>query len=98
MVTGTILDAVSGRPIAGALFLALQPGITYDEWESDDEVYAYAQTDRNGEFVLPALLERGQSYTLVAGLQGYQPVWENDVYVDESADPVVDLTVRLKRR
>lgn len=98
IVTGTIVDADTGRGIPGAVFLALQPGITYDEFESDDQVYTAAEADQDGEFLLPDPLMRGESYTLVAGLRGYYPVYEDDVLVGEDCDPVVELTVRLKKR
>ena len=97
-VTGIILDADTGWALPGAMFIALNPGITYDEWESDDEVYSAATADDDGRFTLPDKLQVGQSYTLVAGLKGYEPVYEDDVYVDESAGPVVDLTIRIQRR
>ncbi len=97
-VTGVILDADTGRPIPGALFLALQPGITYDAWESDDEVYSAAKADATGHFALPDLLQRGESYTLVAGLKGYEPVYEDGIEVGADADPVVDLTIKLQKQ
>jgi len=98
IITGTIVDADTGRGIPGALFLALQPGVTFDEFETDDQIYTAAEADEDGQFVLPDPLLRGESYTLVAGLKGYQPVYEDDVYVGEDAEPVVDLTIRLKKR
>ncbi|MGQ9683965.1 MAG: trypsin-like peptidase domain-containing protein [Anaerolineae bacterium] len=97
-VTGVILDADTGWALPGAMFIALNPGVTYDEWESDDEVYSAATADSQGHFVLPDKLRVGKSYTLVAGLKGYEPVYEDGVYVDESAGPVVDLTIRIRRR
>jgi len=95
---GTIVDVDTGRPIRGAIFLALNPGVTFDEFESDDQIYSAAEADRDGLFLLPDPLERGESYTLVAGLSGYYPVYEDDVYVGANADPIVDLTIKLKRR
>lgn len=95
---GTILDADTGRGIPGALFLVLQPGVTFDEFESDDQIYTGAEADEDGQFALPDPLVRGERYTLVAGLKGYQPVYEDNVLVNEDVDPIVELTVRLKKR
>lgn len=98
MVMGTILNADTGRPIPGALFLVLEPGITFEDFESDDQLYTGAEADRNGEFILPDPLLRGKTYTLIAGLQGYQPVWEDNVLIARDCDPIVELTVRLRKR
>ncbi len=97
-VMGTILDADTDEPIPGALFLALNPGVTYDDFESDDQVYSAAEADEEGFFMLPDALIRGETYTLVSGLKDYYPVYEDNVYVGEDADPIVDLTITLKRR
>ncbi len=97
-ITGIILDADTAKPVPGALFIVLQPGITYDAWQSDDEVYSSATAGNDGKFVLPDPLERGERYTLVAGLKGYVPVYEDDVLIDDSFDPVTDFTVRIEKR
>lgn len=97
-VMGTIVDADNGRPIPGALFIVLNPGVTFAEWESDDQVYGFAEADNQGEFILWTPLQRGQSYTMIAGLKGYATVYEDDVYVGKDTDVVVDLTIRLKRQ
>ncbi len=97
-IIGTILDADTKKPIPGALFVVLKPGITYDEWETDDQVYTSAKADKQGEFNLPDLLERGETYTLVGGLKGYVPVYEDNVLVNEDADPVIELTIKLQKQ
>lgn len=97
-VTGTIKDADSGKVIVGALFIVLKPGVTYADWENDDQVYSMAKTDSKGKFVLPDLLERGQTYTLVAGLKGYVPVHQDNVKVSETAKDVVDLAIKLQKQ
>ncbi len=97
-VTGYILDADTYDPIPGAVFVVLQPGVTYAAWESDDEIYTAAEADRDGYFVLPDTLEYGESYTLVAGMQGYYPVYEDYVYIGENTEPIVEMTVTLQER
>jgi serine protease Do len=98
-VQGTILDLDTERPISGALFLVLRPGITWTEFEwNDEEVYAFAETDRQGLFRVPALLERGKCYTLAVGAKGYWTIGEDGVCITQDTEPVLDLTVRLERQ
>jgi hypothetical protein len=96
-VTGVILDANTGKPVPGALFLALLPGVAYDDWETDDQIYSSAKADKKGLFTLPDLLARGETYTLVAGLKGYMPVYEDHIWVDEEAEAVIELEIKLQK-
>ncbi len=98
LVTGTIVDADTGRPIMNAVFIVLQPGSRYADWDgSADAILTYAQTDRRGKFQLPDLLPRGQSYTIVAGAQDYNDNYEDDVAVDDSTPDSVDLNITLQK-
>lgn len=97
-VTGTIVDADTNKPIAGAAFIVLQPGITYDDWDGGEEaIYTYAVTDKRGQFQLPDLLPRGEAYTIVAGAKGYDDNFEDDVMVDDETPDSVDLTISLQK-
>ncbi len=97
-IYGVIKDVDSGKPIPNALFIVLQPGVTYDAWENDDQVYSMAKADTKGKFTLPDLLERGQTYTLVVGLKGYVPIHEDDVLVEKDADAEIELTITLQKQ
>lgn len=98
-VQGIITDLDSGRPIPGAAFLVLEPGVTLDTflW-TDAEVYASAQTDRQGFYELNRLLERGQCYTMIVGADGYWLSGEDDVCIAQDADSVLDLPARLQKK
>jgi hypothetical protein len=96
---GVVIDLDTGRPISGAVVFVLKPGITWKAFEwTDEEVYAFAETDRQGLFKLPELLERSECYTVAVGAQGYWTFGEDDVCIDQDSDSILDLTVRLERR
>ena len=89
LVFGTVNDGDSGQPIMGAYFVVLQSGLTYDEWDgSEDAIYTFAETDAEGAFVLPFLLEFDTPYTIVVGAEGYQTKFGDDL-VWTTEDPVL---------
>ncbi len=99
-VSGTIVSADTGRGIAGALFVVLQPDVTVGEFLRDfleAQTVTYASTDRSGRFVLPEAIPRGESFGIILGADGYIAQWENGwLRFDEDDASQVDLgTFRL---
>jgi hypothetical protein len=94
-IEGTITDKASGKPIPGAGFVVLNPGITADQWVNTDngadaDVYSTATADSKGQFTVPKPLERGQSYSLLAGAKGYKLVFKDGYAVTAAtSDPDV---------
>jgi hypothetical protein len=98
-VQGTIVDLDTGRPIVGALFLVLKPGISLDAFQwTEGELYTSTETDRWGFFELPDLLERGECYSMIMGAEGYWPYGEDDVCVGTEADDIIDITIQLEKQ
>jgi hypothetical protein len=99
-VTGKLVDAASGSPLAGVLY-ALTPGTSSQQWIDaqypDSMVYSFALTDAQGGFTLPQTLERGSSYTLIAASDGYAPVIQDNMAVDDSTSAVVEMILRLQK-
>lgn len=96
---GAITDLDTGRPIPGALFLVLKPGITVQSFQwTQDEVYTMAEADRQGFYKLPDVLERGQCYSLIIAAENYWPYGEDDVCVGEGAASLIDLPVQLEHK
>ncbi len=93
---GQITDADTGKPIQGAVVFILNPGVDLDAWRDDPQdadIYTYGETDANGNYSLPDLLERGSVYPGVAAAGGYRP---NDGNLDiNNEDPEI-LTVDLQ--
>jgi S1-C subfamily serine protease len=72
-LTGRIVDADSGRPIARAVVFMLTPGTDPLAWRAapvEEQVVAYAQTVSDGSFTLMGL-QAGSSYPALAVAEGY---------------------------
>jgi S1-C subfamily serine protease len=88
-IYGSVLDVDTQKGIRGALVIVLKPGITLDEFQfTEDEVEAYAETDRNGEFELDPLPADGV-YSIVVLAEGYWPAGGDDIPVQDLPLPVV---------
>ncbi|MGC9356658.1 MAG: trypsin-like peptidase domain-containing protein [Anaerolineae bacterium] len=96
-IQGYVLDADTGRGIAGALYVVLEPGITVNAWDgSEDEIYTTAETDTNGYFELPLPLVRGERYSLIVWAEGYQPAGGDNLLVGDDPSPL-EVEVNLQR-
>jgi hypothetical protein len=72
-LTGRIIDADSGRPIARAVVFMLTPGTDPLAWRAspvEEQVAAYAQTVSDGSFTLMGL-QAGTTYPALAVAEGY---------------------------
>ena len=100
-VYGRITDADTGRGIYGAWFAVLQPGTTVDDFVNSggDEnlIYAWAATDRKGNYQLSELLVRGETYSFIIAAEGYIPIAEDDVFIPEDLESPFELNIELER-
>jgi serine protease Do len=96
-VSGTIASADTRRGIEGALFIVLQPEVTVEEFLQDfleEQTYAYAETDSDGQFVLRRPLPRGERFGVIVGAEGYAAQWEDGWLSFDEDDPAqVDLGI-----
>jgi serine protease Do len=94
-VSGTIIDADTGDPIEGAIFVVLKPGVGVREFmkEQDVEMLAAAgQTDRNGQYVLEPPLPRGETYSVLVAAEGYDLLSaEDELNIEDSTPSQVEL-------
>jgi serine protease Do len=101
-VTGTIVDNDTQRGIKGALFVVLNPGVTFKKWQSenfpDSMVFTSAETDSRGEFSLPDLLQREVSYDIVVAAEGYKAQVFQEVAFKNNDPAEQQFTIPLTQR
>lgn len=100
-VIGHIIDADTQRPIKGAMFLALKPGVTAEDFldnPKDADVLGGGETDTKGQFVLEIELARGQTYSIVAAARNYQPTWDDEFTIEEDDESPLEIEIELQKR
>ncbi len=98
---GAITDADTGRGIAGALFVVLQPGVTVAEWSKDfsqDKIYAMGTADASGNYQLDKPLPRGQSYSMAILAKNYRPVTDDDIEITADMESPREVNISLRKR
>ncbi|MCO5204857.1 MAG: serine protease [Anaerolineae bacterium] len=94
-MSGTITDAETGKAIAGALVIVLQPGVDVGTWLDApdlDTIYTFAETDARGGYFLPELLARDVRYEAVVLADGYL---DETGYLEFSTDDPDSMTINV---
>jgi hypothetical protein len=76
-ISGRVVDGRTGRPVEGALVIALKPTTRMRSFLSnrdERDVQSSTETDSRGGFELPDQLPKGQAYGLVVAARGYEPL------------------------
>jgi hypothetical protein len=95
-VTGTLVSADTGEPIAGGHIIILNPGISPTGYAEDPSnpaaVFADGESDLNGRFEAAPPVSREQSYGVIVIARGYLgKVAENKQFAGPEDPDVVDL-------
>ncbi len=106
IVSGTIIDSSTRRPIQGALIVFLYPGQTVDDFDNDDSngkadtVISYGSTNAKGKFTINTPLPRGEVYSVIVGAKGYERIAEDDALeiVEDDPDLVELETITLDQQ
>lgn len=101
-VQGHIVNADTGRGIAGAQLFILKPGLTAaaaaaDGNVADDEVLTYGTTDGQGNYRTGAPVTRGKTYSVVIIAGGYRPVIaDNGITIAPNASNPTQINVTMR--
>ena len=76
-IEGRVVDSRTGRPVGGALVIALKPSTSMRSFlrsRREEDVQSSTESNSNGEFTLPDQLPKGMAYGLVVAARGYEPL------------------------
>lgn len=97
-IRGYIIDANTKQGIPGAAFIVLQPGVTIETWDfTEEQVYTAAETNANGYFELPLALERGETYSMIAVAEGYEPAGGDGITIADEPSPY-EMRIELQQQ
>jgi serine protease Do len=100
-VSGQVVDGDSMNPLPGAEIYVLNPGISFDQWKTDQgaltDVLTSAKADNQGNFSVPDKLALNISYSVVFYAEGYKlKVYENQTF--DSKTPVnLELLIKMTK-
>jgi hypothetical protein len=89
-VTGSLVSADTGQPIAGGFFLVLQPGVRVTDYKaagSARDVFSWAVSEDDGTFQLPDPVQRDQGYGVLVFADGYEDLAKDDKILATADDP-----------
>lgn len=95
---GQIYDSATGMGIPEISIVLLTEDYSVGDFEwRQDQIYATAQTDRNGFFHLDRLLEFETPYSVIIAAQGYLPITADGFEVLPDTPNPLDLVIPLTR-
>jgi serine protease Do len=100
-ISGTVTDKNTGNPIPGTYIVILNSGVKYADFVAAGypkaDIYTYAKSDANGQYVLPQKLARNTPYTLIASADGYYDVYGEDLVWDDQKPANFTMDVSLSK-
>jgi S1-C subfamily serine protease len=95
---GHIYDSDTGTGIPGITFVLITEDFSIADfvWRQD-QIYASAVTDRNGNFQLDRLLQFEAPYSVIIAAEGYLPITVDGFEVDGETPNPLDLVIPLTR-
>jgi len=97
-LNGRIVDAETQEGIPGVSFIMLTEDWSVADFIWDQEqVFAIAFTDRNGNFQIERPLAFDAPYSIIIQADGYVPINADGVLVDEETENPLDVVIALTR-
>jgi hypothetical protein len=89
-LSGYLVDADTGRPVSGAYFYVLAPGVTVSQFvrlQRQSQVAATGVTGRDGYYRVSPPLARGYTYSAVIAAEGYTLIGEDNALPIDASTP-----------
>jgi hypothetical protein len=91
IVTGVLVSADTGEPIADGFFIVLEPGVAVADYRAgrSDAVFAFATSDAAGAFQLPKPVRRGEGYGVIVTAPGFIDLAKDAKILAAADDPAI---------
>ena len=97
-VRGVIRDAETGQGIPGITFVLITEDFSVGDFEwRQDQIYATATTDRDGQFQIDRPLQFNTPYSVLIAANGYLPIGADAFTVTTETSNPLELTIYLTR-
>ncbi|XWX05003.1 trypsin-like peptidase domain-containing protein [Aggregatilineales bacterium SYSU G02658] len=95
---GRIYDVESGRGIPGVTFILITEDFSIADFTwSQDQIYALAVTDQNGEFIVDRLLQLRSPYSVIISAAGYLTLAVDGFLLREDSPNPLIMNIPLTR-
>lgn len=95
---GRIVDGQNGVGLPGVHFVLITEDYSIADFEwRQDQIFATARTDRNGEFEVERLLQRNTPYSVIIHADGWVPLAADGYEFDDKAANPVEVVIQLTR-
>ncbi|MBC8171331.1 MAG: hypothetical protein H7X77_06650, partial [Anaerolineae bacterium] len=93
---GQVIDASTREGISDLTVIIISDQFSVDDYQAlQDQVFALATTDRNGNFQIDRPLQFNAPYSMLIAATGYLPVAADGVQVDEASPNPFFMTIYL---
>lgn len=101
-LSGTVVDAQTGRPISGAAVVVMKPSVSVNQFlrkQDSRYVLTNTKTGSDGRFVMPKQLLKGQAYSIVIAARGFEMIAvDGALRVSDNAPEKADIgKIEMKR-
>ncbi len=98
MITGRVVDALTGEGIPGALVFILDVALESPDFTwNEADIHTQAITDREGRFAFPRGLSRGRYYTAYVFAEGYITKVEDRFTIPRDQPSPTDIVIQMNR-
>jgi hypothetical protein len=100
-VQGVVQNSKTKKPIKGAVVVVLNEDVEAEAWleeGTDEDVFASAKTDSKGQFELSSPIELGVAHDWLVGAEGYKPIIEQDMVLEEGTEDPLSVTINLVKK
>jgi len=100
-VQGVVQNSKSKKPVKGAIVVVLNEDVEAEAWledGTDEDVFASAKTDSKGQFELNNPIDLGVAHDWLIGAEGYKPIVEDDLVLEEGTEDPLSVTINLVKK